>query len=102
MEGLQDLYLGGKEEKSVLMDYKHRQMTNLWQIMALKKRRDILDDKLIAKAYVAYSARLISKGPWDVKYNVVEDFSNTEDKFKTWFVCINAISYLSWDRKQLS
>ena len=72
-----------RKKKSVLVDYKYGPMTTVRRNMALKKRREILDDKLVDKAHVAYPARLMGKGPGDTKYKLIEDFSNTLVKFKT-------------------
>ena len=51
--------------------------------MALKKRQEILDSKHVTKAHVTYPARLMGKGPGDVRYKLIEDFSSTQVKFKT-------------------
>ena len=79
----ENLIWEARKKKSALVDYKYGPITTVRRNIALKKRREILDSKLVTKAHVAYPARLMGKGPGDVKYKLIEDFSRTEVKFKT-------------------
>ena len=72
-----------RKKRTALVDYKYGPITTVRRNIALKKRREILDSKLVTKAHVAYPARLMGKGPGDVRYKLIEDFSSTQVKFKT-------------------
>ena len=60
----------------VVIEYKYGPLTTLRRGEAMKKRKELLDNKLCRNAYVRFPAMLMVRKEGEEKYTMSEDFSN--------------------------
>ena len=67
-----------RKKRNLLTDYKYGPLATKRGNMAMKKRRELLNDGTVIQAHVAYPARLMGRVRKDQRYSVIEDFSKVE------------------------
>ena len=71
----EDLLWKARKKKNCYIDYKFGPITTRRRNLALKKRRELLDNGTVTQAHIAYPARLMGKSKNEKKYRLIEDFS---------------------------
>ena len=66
-----------KKDK-VFIDYKYGPHTTLRRGEALKKRKEILEQKLYRNAFIKFPAVLMARKDGEDNYSKIEDFSNMD------------------------
>ena len=74
----EDIIREARRKRTILVDYKYGPMTTRRRNLALQKRRELLDNGTLEKAHIAYPARLMGKSKGDVRYRLIENFSDTD------------------------
>ena len=62
----------------IFIDYKYGPLTTLRRGQALKKRKEILEQKLYRNAFVKFPAVLMARKEGEDAYSKIEDFSNVD------------------------
>ena len=62
----------------IFIDYKYGPLTTLRRGQALKKRKEVLDQKLYRNAYVKFPAVLMARKEGEDVYSKIADFSNAD------------------------
>ena len=62
----------------IFIDYKYGPLTTLRRGQALKKRKEILEQKLYRNAFVKFPAVLMARKAGEDAYSKIEDFSNVD------------------------
>ena len=62
----------------IFIDYKYVPLTTLRRGQALKKRKEVLDQKLYRNAYVKFPAVLMARKEGEDVYSKIADFSNAD------------------------
>ena len=78
----EELLWKARKRKNVIIDYKFGPMTTRRRNLALKKRRELLNNGSLTQAHVGYPARLMGKTKNDKKYRLIEDFSKVDVTLK--------------------
>ena len=60
----------------MVIDYKYEPLTTLCRGEAMRKRKELLDNKLCQNAYVQFPVMLMVRKEGEEKYTMSEDFSN--------------------------
>ena len=71
----EDLLWKARKKKNCVIDYKFGPITTRRRNLALKKRRELINNGTVTQAHVAYPARLMGKSKNEKKYRLLEDFS---------------------------
>ena len=77
----EQLIWNARKKRNILIDYKYGPLTTKRRNMAMKKRRELLNDGTVIQAHVAYPARLMGRVRKDQRYSLIEDFSKVEVNF---------------------
>ena len=79
----EDLLWKARKKRNCFIDYKFGPLTTRRRNLALKKRRELLNNGTVTQAHVAYPARLMGKSKDDKRYRLLEDFSKTNVRLDT-------------------
>ena len=60
----------------MVIEYKYGPLTSIRRGLAMKMRKEILEQKTYKNAYVKFPAILFARKDGEDKYNIVKDFSN--------------------------
>ena len=83
VESVRRSFVEGKKKEELFVDYKFGPLTTRRRNLALKKRRELLNNGTVTQAHVAYPARLLGKSKADKRYRLNKDFSKTNVRLDT-------------------